>query len=368
MRGIFRKVWAVALVVMIMGIFGVFSNSEAMAQSDEDAALYDVFKLMGELAVTESLKNMYANGVTPDFDNLVVMSNAGYAEFAGYSTQAALDGLSHASGTSRGKMNLLEVHSAYNMPLWFAIYDKTSGLCSYLQVNPSLTGIADLFSINKVEKINVEHLYANADEYTTKFNSGIFGGNEFRIVTIMNIVAKGAPMYAVRAFEFHDHYCPGVSSGLLMVNYIKKHFTIASGGSYFVQAVNPWCKEDALSVLLNATPGKRGYSVLYSTAEDRATWKTEAKDAANIIYRYDSATKKWDGVVLGFTFAKNTGCEAYTGTIINKLCLDLWYMEHMNEPETFVKEIKLFDLPEGLTPKDWARPGVDPMQKLGLVQ
>ncbi|MGE0083929.1 MAG: FmdE family protein [Desulfococcaceae bacterium] len=368
MRGMFREVRAVALVLLAMGIFGFSSNPEAMAQSAEDAAYYDIFKFVGELAVTESVNNMIANGGMPNFDNLIVMSNAGYAEFMGLSTQSALDGLSEATGTSRGKMNLLEIHSASHLPLWFAIYDKVSGLCSYLQVNPALTSMADLFSINTVEKINADHLYANTAEYTAKLGTGIFGGNEFRIVTIMNAVAKGAPVYAARAFEFHDHYCPGVTSGIIMVNYLKKQFPLSSGGSYFVQAVQPWCKEDALMVLLNATPGKGGYSVLYSTAEDRSAWKTEAKDAANIIYRYDAAAKKWDGVVLGFTWATETGCDAYGSGTIGKLCSDLWYLEHMDEPELFVKEILRFELPEGVVPKDWARPGVDPMQKLGLVQ
>ncbi len=357
----FKAVWVIGLILMAIG------SSEVSAASANDA-VYNFGKLIGELAVSESLKNMYGKGVIPDSDNLIVMSNAGYAEIGGYSTQAALDGLS-SIGVSRGRLNLLEIHSAFNMPLWFAIYDKASGLCSYLQVNPALTQIADLFSINTIEKINAEHLYANAAAYNEKFNKGIFGGNEFRIVTIMNAIAKGAPTYAARAFEFHDHYCPGITSGILMVNYLKKQFSLTSGGSYFVQGIQPWCKEDALMVLLNATPGKTGYAAVYANAADIATWKTEAKDAANIIYRQDGKTKKWDGVVLGFIWATDTGCPNYdnNGTI-TKLCSDLWYLNRMDQPELFVKEIKRFDLPEGLAPKDWARPGVDPMQKLGLVQ
>lgn len=354
----FKAVWAIGLILLVIG------SSKVSA----DDVVYNFGKLIGELAVSESLKNMYAKGVVPDYDNLIVMSDAGYAEIGGYSTMAALDGLSSA-GVSRGRLNLLEIHSAPDTPLWFAVYDKASGLCSYLQVNPAMTQLADLFSISTVEKINAGHLYANAAEYSAKFGKSIFGGNEFRIVTIMNAIASGAPTYAARAFEFHDHYCPGVISGILMVNYLKKHFPISSGGSYFVQGIQPWCKEDALMVLLNATPGKTGYAAVYANATDIATWKTEAKDASSIIYRYDSATKKWDGVVLGFTWATDTGCPNYdnNGTI-TKLCSDLWYLNRMDQPELFVKEIKRFELPDGVVPKDWARPGVDPMQKLGLVQ
>ncbi len=369
MRKKFGAVRLNLVVLLAMGIFGLSFTPEARAASANEEVYYDIWKSVGSIAVSESVKNMFANGTVPHFGDLIIMSNAGYAEFSGLSTQAVLDGLSDATGASRGKMNLLEIHSAPNVPLWMAVYDKKSGLCSYLQVNPAPTGMEDLFSINTVEKINAEHLYANAAEYSAKFGNRIFGGNEFAIVTIMNAAAEGAPTYAARSFEFHDHYCPGITSGILMVNYLKKYFPLSSGGSYFVQGVQVWCKEDALMVLLNATPGKSGYAVLYSTAADREAWKAEAKDAANIIYRYDSATKKWDGVVLGFTFATDTGCPNYdnNGTI-TKLCSDLWYLERLDQPEMFVKEILRFDLPEGVAPKDWAKPGVDPMKELGLVQ
>lgn len=362
-----KSVWVISLIVLTIGLSGFSSSSEVLATTQKDS-MYNFWKEVGMIAGVESILNMNAKGVVPDFDDLIVMSNAGYAEVLGYPTQAASDGISAATGASRGNFSLLEIHSAPNAPLWFAIYDKASGLCSYLQVNPSATQMSELYSINVIDTINAEHLYANAAEYTEKFNKGLFGGNEFRIVTIMNAMAKGAPAYAARAFEFHDHYCPGITSGILMVNYLKKNFPIASGGSYFVQGIQPWCKEDAMMVLLNATPGKSGYATVYANAADIATWKTEAKDTSSIIYRYNATTKKWDGLVMGFVFA-DTGCPNYdnNGTI-TKLCMDLWYLDRMNQPESFVKEIMRFNLPEGLTPKDWARPGVDPMNKLGLVQ
>lgn len=367
--GRLRVVLGIILILWTIGITGFSDVSSGYAASQSEGT-YNIFKQIGIYAAMESLQNMYAKGVVPDLENLIVMSNAGYAEIVGMSTQGALDGLILATGVSRGKLSMIEIHSVYNAPLWFAIYDKVSGLCSYLQVNPAPTGMEDLFSINAIEQINADHLFANANEYSAKFNSGVFGGNEFRIVTIMNGITAGAPEYAVRAFEFHDHYCPGVSSGLMMINYLKKYFPIMTGGSYFVQAIQPWCKEDAMMVLLNATPGKTGFAAVYANADDMATWKPDvkAKNAANIIYRYNPQTKKWDGVVLGFIFA-DTGCPNYdsNGTI-TKLCMDLWYLPRLDQPESYVTEILHFDLPSGVVPKDLARPGVDAMKLLGLTQ
>jgi formylmethanofuran dehydrogenase subunit E-like metal-binding protein len=51
----------------------------------------------------------------------------------------------------------------------------------------------------------------------------------------------------------------------MMADYVKKHLPLEQGGSYFVQSVQPWCKEDALLIMLNATPGKGGYAVTYPT-------------------------------------------------------------------------------------------------------
>lgn len=50
----------------------------------------------------------------------------------------------------------------------------------------------------------------------------------------------------------------------------------------------------------------------------------------------------------------------------DKLCRDLFYLKKIDSPELFVKEVKHFELEKGVTPKDWARPGIDPLVKLGL--
>jgi len=228
------------------------------------------------------------------------------------------------------------------------------------------TAPSELFSVRATERIEAVYLYQHSNEYKGKFDSKVFGGNEFRIITIANAIAAGAPPDAVRAFEFHDHYCPGVASGILIARYLKAHFPPGKSG-YFVHAVDPWCKEDALLVLLNATPGKRGYAVSYPTKADKARRVPEAKNASTIVYRQDGQTMRWEGEVLGFEWAE-TSCRKTGNGIIDRLRTDLWYLERMEKPENFVKVIKRFELPDGVSPGYWARPGVDPLKMLGLVE
>ena len=367
----------------------IFCLIPCMAFSLESDGNYMVWKGLGLRAAYEAaVLTEHELGVNY---GAIALTNAGYAEINGYSTAGCIDGLQELTYASRGQNTLIEVHSSHDVPLWFAVFYPSTGICAYMEVNsdavPDLfTGVdsrdyylilmdnlavntSDLFSIFSVENIDPENLYANAAEYNEKFGTEmVFGRNAFRVVTIANAAAKGAPVSLIRSVEFHDHYCPGVTSGILAVNYIKTTFPLGSGGSYFVQSVQPWCKEDALMVLLNATPGKGGYSALYSTEEDRSLWKEDVRDAATIIYRKDGATNLWDGIIISFTWGDD-GCPDYgTGSIMSKLCSDLWYLERIDQPESFIKVIHRFQLPADVVPKDWARPGVDPMKQLGLIQ
>jgi formylmethanofuran dehydrogenase subunit E-like metal-binding protein len=333
--------------------------------SDPDAG-YARWETIGRLAAEESRTLMKKAGASPEQRDIIVLTNAGYAEVNGDSTQGALDGLSDITGSSRGRNTLVEIHSGPWDKLWFALYDKASGLCSYLEVNSTVTeySSAEVFQVRALEKICFEHLRNHPDRYAAKFQQKMFGGNEFRVISIANAVAEGAPPYAVRAFEFHDHFCPGVTSGIIMAEYLKRHFSLHPEDEYFVQAIDPWCKEDALMVLLNATPGKGTYAVNYPSDSDLDRLLPEVKDASTIFYMKDT-TGRWKGVVLAFEWA-DTGCSESGNGLIDKICTDLWYLRQLGNPERFVRVIKRFELPEGVQPEDYTRPGIDPMKELGL--
>jgi formylmethanofuran dehydrogenase subunit E-like metal-binding protein len=369
-----QKTTFLLLTVMFLLASGLrFAPPADASYADSD---YTYWKSVGRKAAGKAVPMLREAVSWLSAKDLIAMTNAGYAQVYGEITTGALDGLSEMLGVSRGDNSLIEIHSSADKALWFAIYHKRSGYCAYMQVDPEAldSGFSgdqsdrqSLFSIAVVEQINATHLFNNAEVYAEKFNNSIFGGNEFRIVTIANAVAKGAPTYAVRSFEFHDHFCPGVTSGILMALYIQDFFTLDTGGSYFVQTVQPWCKEDALLSMLNTTPGKKGYAVTYSTDEDIAAWPEWASNASTIIYRQDPDTGHWDGMVLGYE-GGDTGCPEYGHSVMDKLCSDLWYLERLDQPENFIKVLKEFSLAEGVDPKSYARPGVDPILILDALK
>lgn len=358
----------IMVLTVVLAFVAATGPTASACQGSESE--YRTWKSVGFKAATEALSMIMKQSQRfPDTKQLIALSNAGYAEIDGQGTMAALDGLTEIARVSRGANTLVEVHAAPRTPLWFAVYDKKSGYCVYLQVDPDKAGktqkASELFSIRSIEKIRADYLFSQgtfpAPDTSTGYKA--FGGNEFRIVTIANGIAAGIPAYIARSFEFHDHYCPGVTSGIIMAIYAKTHFSGTATESWFVQGLQPWCKEDALQVMLNATPGKTGYGVTYSTPAIRANWLYP--NAASIIYHMNAGDPQWEGVVLGFTFPEGTktGCAQYTNGNLNKLCTDLWSLSNLEDP-SLIQVYTKFKLPAGKHPKDYAAPGMDVMTKL----
>ena len=87
-----------------------------------------VMDLVGYKAVKEAMKELNFSKGDPD---ILALTNAGYiANVGNYSTEKALNGLMMTGGFSSGKGNLVNVHSAYNKPLWFAFFDKEQAIAS----------------------------------------------------------------------------------------------------------------------------------------------------------------------------------------------------------------------------------------------
>ena len=359
--------------ITVLALFMAFYSSCTVSENPPDrneSAVLSKWESIGKIAADKSLTLIRGKNTNLKKENLIVLTNAGYSELDGVSTQDVLDGLTAVTGVSRGKNTLAEIHSAPWDPLWIAVFDRESGYCAYLEIKDSDSNIPEtpdegVFAVATIERIDADYLYGHADEYKDKFEKKMFDGNEFRILTIANAIAKGAPPYVVRTVEFHDHYCPGVNSGILMANYIKKNFPPDDKG-YFIQSVTPWCKEDALQVILNVTAGKRNYSIYLPSDADIAARKPDLKDVCTIVYRHNKENDQWQGIALSFVWADKKMASTGNG-LIDKMRDSLGYLDNLEKPEEFVKVAKSFDLPKDVVPVDWARPGIDPLEKILTV-
>lgn len=334
------------------------------ASAAEPSAAYEKWNSVGVEAAERAAAMMTRLGASPQKGAMIVLTNAGYAEVNGARTAAALDGAASVTGASRGRHTLVEIRTGAGVPLWFAVYDPSSGLCAYFEASP--TGPEGTFRTTAVERIDAAYLRTHPAETKAKFDRAPFGGNEFRIVSIANAVAAGAPDDVMRVLEFHDHYCPGVSSGILMARYLKKRFPPGKGG-YFIHSVDRWCKEDALMVMLGVSPARGDYAVHYPSEADKKRRLDSIAGADTLVYRQNDATGRWEALLLAFEWAE-TPCPDTGNGIVDKLCADFWYLERLDKPEGFIKVLKRIDLPEGFFPRDGARPGIDPLERLGLLK
>ena len=316
--------------------------------------------------------------------DMLVLTNAGYAVSNGQTTEACLDGLAEASGCTIGRNSLLEVHSSREKPLWFVFFNKKTGNSAYLEVNAAAIQTAlqngggklmptALFSKAASSNIGMEQILARPNEWNEKVKTKIFNGNEFAIVTFCNAAAHGAPQDFLKAALYHDHLCPGVNSGYLLANYLVREFPLRnSNEKYYIISSPQWCKEDALQTLLNTTPGKSGMAVIPVNAETKARLIPEAKNLAGIYIRWNEKEQRGDGVVLSFDFNKGAvlaGLDNKQGfPWESKLKLDIWYQNYYDKPEVFIGPIKSFVIENGEKPEDYSRTGVNPLEKLQLLQ
>ncbi len=332
--------------------------------------------------------------------NILALTDAGYiARIGEYTTEKALDGVMLTSGTSRGKGNLANLHKPHNASLWFAFFDKKSKGCVYLEADNEVlrnylerekTGIDaalsefmklkdnEIFTKIAKENIDADRLLNNPESWQKKMVAEVFGGNEFSIFTISNLWAMGLPNDFLKVAELHDHICPGLTSGYLIAEYIKKNFpTPAPRYEYTVIAIPPWCKDDALIQIFETNVGHKRLYVKHLTKEQMAQLPEEAKNVANVFIRWPKGAQKGEGLVVGFDWDK-----AYEGSGTSpkdlkafdtykwwwvRLKMDIWMMDYLDKPEELVFAIKEFSVESQAELDNLKAAGVNPLVELGIM-
>ncbi len=263
--------------------------------------------------------------------------------------------------------NLLAVQNPRNSPLWFAFFDKSSGLCTFIEVNCQGKG---KISYQVTENINFECLSADADsraEWNAKIDEKVFKGREFAIVTITNAWATGDLDYELmQCLEIHNHFCPGVSSGYVLANWMEENYPLKAGVSYTVFSCPNWCKEDVFVKRWDATPGKSGVWVAALTDEEK---EALGGSPAGIFVVTDTNKGTMKAVVLGFDFTPvNEKCGAQNGdpAWISKYLMDLWLLDKDNW-DGLVEEIEVIDI-DAATLNEMKQADTNPYVVLGLLE
>jgi formylmethanofuran dehydrogenase subunit E-like metal-binding protein len=261
---------------------------------------------------------------------------------------------------------LLVVQNSRNAPLWFAFFDKSSGNCTYIEVS---YGDEDEISYQVTENIDFDTLSESPESiaaWNEKLNSTVFDGREFAILTISNAWATGDLDYElIQCLELHNHFCPGVSSGYVLANWMEENYPLKEGVSYTVFSSPQWCKDDVFVKRWDVTPGKGGIWVSELTDEE-----LEAIDSnlAGIFVVRDKNAGTLKAVVLGYNsdiVSAQCGAKDDDPTWVSKYLKDLWLMEPDNW-EGLVTEIAVIDI-DGDTLSEMELADTNPYEVLGLL-
>ena len=318
-----------------------------------------IMKDLGSQAANAAMKELaFKNGDA----NILALTNAGHAIVDDVTTEGALKGIMEESGCNVGDGNLFQVLRPYWKPLWFYFYNKATGEAVYMQVNSKALNksseefkalpIDQIFSKVSKANVNLEYMLNHTDEGNATFK-GSFNGNEFTLVGMSNVWTEpGATFDFLQATAFHDHLCPGVTSGYMIAKFVENKMPInnISAESYKVIACPNWCKDDLLQMRWDATPGKSGMFVMALTDTEKKALnaKYNQSDVAGIYIRWNDTAKQGDALVLGFNWTKmyeltGTGPKDWKGpSWASKLVMDMRMMKYWNQPNVAVSTFKEF--------------------------
>ncbi len=229
-------------------------------------------------------------GVTPDTPGFMVLTNAGYGQADGKTTEAYLDLLTRRTGRTPGARTLLAVNTPCYEPLWFALFRPKTHELIFLK------RVGDGF---EQQEINIAPERIFTPEAWAKAAKGLINGRMFSVTTIALSWAEGAGWTMLKASELHDHFCPGLNAGFIAKAFIDKNLPLGPGDYYVFVGAPPICAMDALQSAYGRTAGKRGvFTMMVPEAA-----KKRAKDGVAptiIAMRINDKKDVCDGVVIGF--------------------------------------------------------------------
>lgn len=365
-----------------------------------------ILSLVGFKAADKAMQDLSFNR---DSSDVLAITDAGYPLIetgAGFpetyhTTEGALDGVSATSGCTQGQGNLIPLHRNIYDDLWFFFFEKDKGKCIYIEVDQGVfkpylaneaNGTVDytafmdlpaskLFSQISQVDMNPSRLIekAGAQAWQHNFADKVFGGNEFSIITLCAMWDKGINYEFIKAAELHNHICPGLTSGYFIAQYLDKNFPLEKNERYVVWAIPPWCKDDALQQMFDATVGKRGMAAMYISKDIRKKLDPKYKSIAGIYIKLNRKTGNAKAIVLGFDWNKASSDCGIARTDFKDFSTYKWWWARLrsdvllmdHEPEEYVRTLKVEDLGnQGSVKKmmaNWMQVGSNPLAELGLI-
>jgi formylmethanofuran dehydrogenase subunit E-like metal-binding protein len=285
--------FAAGLLALACGLFwAAASPAENPLGPEKQKAQQALIAAMAEL------------GVKKGEGRVLVLTNAGYGQLGGRSTEAFLDLAAETTGRTMGTQALLPVHTAMDQPLWFSLYRPDTHRLVFIQsLGPDF----------KTQSIDAHPDKLLTPEGWKKAAAGPIGSRLFSVASISLTWAEKPAWPLLLAAAFHDHFCPGLNSGYFAAEYLKKNLPLGQGDKYVFVAAPSKCAADAVQVLFNATAGKEG---TYGMSIGQQAWEKyfgQGSAPTLIAMRVNQGSDTCEGLILGMNWQqayKDTGIKA----------------------------------------------------------
>ncbi len=285
---------------------------------------------------------------------LLVLTNAPYVRSQGKDCLGLLDQAQDATGARVGKGNLLFFQRPQAHPFCLMLFNRQDRQAVIF------TRSGSGWSTDRLSL--APQVISDPAFWKTTAKSYAAGRDLFTLAAIASAWAEGAPYDFLKATELHNHLCPGVTSGYLMARFILKHYPLKAGERYTIISSPVWCKEDALQVVLDCTPGKKG--LVAKPLSEEQTRQIPVPNPAGFLLVWDSKAKTGKGVALSFDFGVFKGLYPENTP---KAATILSTVAYLDQPEKFVSVSKQFDLDESLYTA-MTQAGTNPYEAAGLVK
>jgi len=284
---------------------------------------------------------------------LLLMTDAPYVRVDGQNALPYLATAQDLTGCSVGRGNLLFFQRPQSHPLRFMLFHKTSG--EAVIISPGEQGWS-------AQNLNLGPATISQPAFWERTGDYQAGQDLFTLAAIANVWAKDGPYDFLKSAELHNHICPGLTSGYLIAHYIQKRYPLAPGERYTVLASPVWCKEDALQVVLDCTPGKN--SLIVKPLSEKQKAAVSVPNPAGLLLVWNAKQKTGRGVALSFDFDR---LRSLAPEGAPKAASVLAALDHLGEPERFVSAAATFDLDESRYQR-LIEAGSTPYEVVGLVK
>lgn len=297
---------------------------------------------------------------------LCALTNAPYVSLNGRSCPEVVDVLQEVTGCSVGRRNLLFFQRAVTHPLLAALHRQDNGETVVIR-HDGYTPQIHQFNMKGNTAADPGHFEAIRKKLK---------GDAFTVVTLLSAHAKGAPYDFLKCCEHHNHYCPGVTSGYFIAQFILDRYPRSAGQQYVWFACPPWCKDDAVSTMLDLTPGKRNLFVK-SMAAGRPMEGPDGR-FAGIVVRWNPKKETGKAAVLQFDWNEAYRLADLTPESFNpeggksnpafftaRIRSSWALIPYLNEPERFVRLFKEVDVDASALQR-MKQAGEDPYAVIGL--